>query len=248
MVSGPIIYAKRKPHLVLAYAGLPPGAQNDPLVRMAIRSYQDWISQSWRYTSELITTAIDRVKIKGTSDPIDNLSTKVRTVLADQMKPLELDTLMSLLEKSFQNHAKKGTSQWLEEVISERPLEFPQHELARRVRGLGTSIGFAGPDRGYGSARLLFDTPLLGVLVRGLVPIGRLPLDKFISLVAERFGIVLGPGVDDELVDKLPTPANSGLDKFEILKSNQDLLRERLLRVGLARVYSDSHTEVFGDA
>lgn len=249
MVSGPIIASTRKSPLVLAYAGLPPGDQGSPLVRLAIKSYQDWISASWKATIDLTAAQIDRSKIKKTKNAVDELTTKLRTALAVSIpKTKELTTLMELLEPSIRQHARHGTKNWLNAAIDDAPIEFPQYELSRRVRGLGTSIGFVGPDRGRGSARMLFDTPLLGVLVKGLVPQRRMSLDQFVSTVADRLGIVLGPGLDDELVDRVTVSGNGALDPFELLRTNQDLLRERLLRVGLARSYSDSHTEVFADA
>lgn len=249
MVSGPVLSGRKKLPHVFAYAGLPPGDQSDPAVRLAITSYQDWISASWHETTKAIAEKIDRANIKKSGSAAENLAAKLRVALADQIpKAEELNTLISMLEPAIKTGAKHGTEKWLSTVLDVSPLDFPQHELSRRVRGLGTSIGLIGPDRGAGSARMLFDTPLLGVLVRGLVSSGRMPLDEFVSTVANRLGIVLGPGINDELVDKVSGNGNSGLDKFEILKINQDLLRERLLRVGLARSYSDSHTEVFADA
>src|SRR5262249_9726246 len=100
---------------------------------------------------------------------------------------------------------------------------------------------------GTGSPRLLLDTPILGVLVRGIVGVGAMEFDDFISKVAERFGIVLGLGKDDSLADRMEAIGSDGHDAYEILVRNQELLREGLLRAGLARAYSDAHTEVYND-
>jgi len=119
----------------------------------------------------------------------------------------------------------------------------PKSEYARRVRSLGQNIGFAGPDRG-GKPRLFLDTPLLGVLVQGIVPGKSMEFEEFVTELANRFGIVVGLGSDDSISDEISEWGLEGAHTYELLSRNQDLLRERLVRAGLARSYSDSHTEV----
>jgi hypothetical protein len=84
--------------------------------------------------------------------------------------------------------------------------------------------------------------------VRGIVGVGNMEFPRFISTVAEKFGLVLGLGEEDSIAQGMETLGSDGYDAYEILSRNQELLRERLLRAGMARAYSDSHTEVYNDA
>ena len=126
--------------------------------------------------------------------------------------------------------------------LLEDGLNFPPSELARRVRALGQSIGFTAPDRGEGSVRLVLDTPLLNVLIRGVLGNSTMNFEDFVSSVSRRFGLVIGPGSDDSVMTSFNGQADAGV--YGLLLLNQDSLQERLLRAGFARAYSDSHTEV----
>ena len=129
-----------------------------------------------------------------------------------------------------------------------KQVRFSKTEFARRVRSLGANIGFVGPDRGFGNPRLFLDTPLLGVLAQGVIG-KRSSVDfrRFVTELSQRFGLVLGLGEDDSIADQIDLVGSGGLDPDEILSRNQKNFRERLVRVGLARTYSDSHTEVIAD-
>ena len=59
----------------------------------------------------------------------------------------------------------------------------------------------------------------------------------------ERFGIVLGKGGGPRIVD-LMTRLESKELVLELLRENQNLLRERMLRGGLAVEFSDGQTVV----
>jgi hypothetical protein len=158
----------------------------------------------------------------------------------------DVQSIIDVLEKRIESGPLSQT--WCREVLESRAVGFRRSEYARRVRSLGANIGLTGPDRGTGSPRLLVDTPLLGVLVRGIVGSGSMEFDDFVSEVAKRFGLVFGVGTEESIADKLESVGSDGYDTYEILQRNQELLRERMLRAGLARSYSDSHTEVFTDA
>jgi type II secretory pathway component PulK len=69
----------------------------------------------------------------------------------------------------------------------------------------------------------------------------------FVTALTDRFGLVLGVGNDDSILDRIAASGVDAADVDELLAKNQELLRERLLRAGLARSYSDAHTEVFAD-
>ena len=90
------------------------------------------------------------------------------------------------------------------------------------------------------------DTPLLGVISKGVVGQDTMEFREFVTQLTTRFGLVVGPGVEEEVVDRIDLAGSDGYNAFEILANNQEIFRERLLRTGLARSYSDSHTEVLG--
>lgn len=247
MTSGPIRGAA-KPAYVVAYAGLPPGAPTDPIVRFAVHSYRKWIGESWTCTVAAIAQAIKAPRIKKIGKPKSDLRTSIHAALMkSKCAADETGRILDALKPAINDYDGSSVDEWLSDTLDSATVGFPQHELSRRVRALGTSIGAIGPDRGAGSPRLIFDTPLLGVLVNGLVPREGMSIDEFVSCVAARLGIVLGPGKNDELVGAVADVEGRGPDVFELLRRNQDLLRERLIRVGLARTYSDSHTEVFSN-
>lgn len=252
MVAGPVVQSSRKGALpsVFAYAGLPPGRRDDPMVVAASASFQDWVSASWAATLELIGESLSKTAITTSGNRKDDLRARLQIALKKRLeRSADLEGVLEDLEPLVKRHGSLKVGEWVTECIDDEPIKFSQHELGRRVRSLGANIGFAGPDRGRANARLLFDTPLLGVLVKGLLAnTNSMPLEDFVSLVAEKFGVFLGPGSEDELVDRIDLKGTGGLDTFELLKNNQDLLRDRLLRAGLARAYSDSHTEVISHA
>src|SRR5690606_2619939 len=109
-------------------------------------------------------------------------------------------------------------TQWCSEVLASKVVAFKKSELARRFRSLGANIGFAGPDRGTGNPRLVLDTPILGVLVRGIVGIGTMEFDAFVSELKDRFGLVVGLGRDDSVADQLEYIGSDGYDAYEVLE------------------------------
>ena len=142
-----------------------------------------------------------------------------------------------------------GTDDEFCETLVEHPsIKFTQAEMARRVRSLAANIGLAGPDRGTGNPRLVIDTPLLGVLVRGMLGRETMEFRSFIKELTDRFGLVIGPGLDEGVIDRANIIGSSGTDPLDVAFGNQERFRQRLIRVGLARAYSDSHTEVLANA
>jgi hypothetical protein len=61
-------------------------------------------------------------------------------------------------------------------------------------------------------------------------------------VVRDRLGLVLGPGTLSE-VPSLDLWESAGIAGRQ-LRDNQEMLRVRLVRAGLATEYSDGHTEV----
>jgi hypothetical protein len=245
MVSGPIVERTNEVPMVFVYGGLPPGRQSDPLVRAACKSFQKWIASSWVETVSLAQQEIKSAKANSRSTPADRLRQKLKNALSNRThaKERDIEAVIEGLKSSIDR--KQFSDTWCREVSESKSVDFRKQELARRVRSLGANVGLTGPDRGTGSPRLVIDTPLLGVLVKGMLAVGEsMKFEQFVSELARRFGLVLGLGEDDEIAERLEFIGSSGFDAYELLVQNQELLRERLLRAGLARSYSDSHTEI----
>lgn len=223
---------------VIVYGGMPPGNPNDPIVRYAANSYSRWTSRIWGQVCEALEEKLDSITPVDDDSSDRTMLQRIKLALIHNKVPdREQEKLLSSLENTFQQKPNLDIF-----GLVESGLNFPPLELARRIRALSQSIGFTAPDRGAGSVRLVFDTPLLNVLIRGLVGSESMNYEDFISLVAKEFGLVLGPGADDNLLDLHPEMGEGNI--YECLLENQDLLQQRLLRTGFARAYSDSHTEV----
>lgn len=223
---------------VIVYGGMPPGNSNDPIVRHAANSYSRWTSKIWGQVCNALEEELDSIT------PVDDdrsdraLLQRIKLALIRNEVP---DREQEKLLESLKTTINQKTNLDIFGLV-ESGLNFPPLELSRRIRALTQSIGFTAPDRGAGSVRLVLDTPLLNVLIRGLMGNRSMNYEDFISLVAEEFGLLLGPGADDNLIDRYPEMGEGNI--YECLLENQDLLQERLLRTGFARAYSDSHTEV----
>jgi hypothetical protein len=66
---------------------------------------------------------------------------------------------------------------------------------------------------------------------------------EFVDRIRMTFGLVFGPGSDYQLPERLGLWEGTGA-AHRHLEVNQDMLRKRLVRAGLAREYSDGHTEL----
>jgi hypothetical protein len=243
LVSGPSVEADDALPLVFVYGGLPPGLQHEPAVSAACKSYQTWIASSWHSTAKNIVNEMARIRRLPKSTTEEARKHRIRSLMKDRgVSDVEAEKIIVAIARSLRKEVKD--EEWILDLLDSKAIGFSKSEFSRRVRSLGTNVGLVGPDRGYGSARLFLDTPLIAVLVRGIVGDEPMEFDHFISELARRFGLVLGLGDDDSVVDRLTLTGSSGFDGYELLEMNQRALRERMLRAGLARSYSDSHTEV----
>ncbi len=224
---------------VLVYAGMPPGNPHDPLVLAAARSLQRMVTLSWDGLASEMTKRLNRVRVPSSTRPKDEWEERIRAVFSDLRKGV-VDELIDWA-RDIPRRRGEIDEVWAREFLEEAGLD--SGELGRRIRSLAANIGFAGPDRGRGLPRLYCETPLLGTLVRGLCGAGSMPFEEFVSRLRERFGLVFGPGNDESLAEKLG-PVWGGAEGDELLRQNQEEFRRRLVRAGLARTYSDLHTEV----
>lgn len=239
MTSGFIARHSESIPRVFVYGGIPPGPLYDMQVRFASSSYSEWISSLWRAIGDRLLKVLDAHAALPDETPSKAFLQKVQIALS-QAKTRDKD-LQKILEAITDFFGSRGED-WTIFDLMEDALAFPPSELARRVRSLGQSIGFTAPDRGEGAVRLVLDTPLLNVLIRGLLGSSTINFEDFVSMVSKKFGLVLGPGSDDSVMSAFSGQVNAGV--YELLLLNQDALQERLLRAGFARAYSDSHTEV----
>lgn len=240
MLQGPIVDRSGSPGMVVVYAGLPPGNAREPTNVAAIASLRSVARRSW-------DSAIDLAERQINVDRADNENSR-RRILRQSLKAtigkqvsdeLGLDGLFNSRSQD------RGAPNSLREFVVEG-LGGGSEVLIQRVRGLATKIGFASPDRGTGGVRLALDTPLLGVLVDGIVRNGAMKFETFISRLRTELGLVVGVGEDDSFVPALEaeTFGTQGRSLYDLLMENEQELRRRLIRTGLARTYSDAHTEV----
>lgn len=245
LVAGPVEQDKGVQSLVWAYGGLPPGTPADPLVRATSKSFAHWISQSWDSHARLLYRRLRMVRVPKRVPKSDRLRRRVHYRLSQLLEGQgkQLEATAELLDPLV--NGKELSEEWCREVLQAQSIGFTKTELARRVRSLGVNVGLAAPNRGL-LPRLVLDTPLLDVLVKGIAGRSTMPYGDFVTCLRDRFGIVVGVGNDDAIIDYMAQFGSEGADAYDLLTRNQELLRERLLRVGLARAYSDSHTEVIG--
>jgi|GEM_PF-1452164 len=250
LVTGPSVrlagHAGELP-LVMAFGDLPPGATSDPSAELASNSFVAWANASYRATAGMMARQFERVTVVGhqTAPRLQQL----RDALAwdssgNARKPQilacgRLDRLSSIPE------AMTTTIDWCHAIMEHNELAFGAAEWRRRLRVLCNKIGFAAPERGA-TTKLVVDTPLLEVIVSGIAGSTTMTFEQFVDALASRFGLVVGPGSDGALADRLKQSIGDPGDTEHTLRSNEDQLRRRLLRVGLARAHSDSHTTVAG--
>jgi hypothetical protein len=208
---------------VLCYAGLPPGNLGNPIVKACSDSWNSAVTTSYvKQTAELQSILDDKTYRVTRLELFKKQNPKFQLADAAKLLSSHVDA-NTLLDK----------------------LEYTQREFSRRLKSLGANVGVAGPDGGSTNPRFYLDTPLLGVIVRGIVGDGAIELDEFVTEVYRTLGLVLGAGCDGLIMNEFShRQLLTDRDLYTLLTTNTELLRERLIRTGLARTYSDSHTEV----
>jgi len=224
---------------IFVYAGMPPGTQSNPAVLAAAKSFERVIDHAWSGLSAVIAQKITRARIPTGTPARSEYAERVRAVLGDDVRENQAQAIVDALKPP----GRKSWPEWVDESL-EDSLGFSRAEMTRRVRSLGANIGLAGPDAGRALPRFYCETPLLGTLVRGICGDSSMSLDEFVKQVRIKFGIVFGSGGDDRVLSSLG-PIWSGGDGEDLLERNEEELGRRLVKAGLARTYSDSHTEVF---
>lgn len=243
LLKGPIVAAGRDIPAIVS-TDLPPGDPDDPIVSASSVSFRWLVEASWRSATREIASRLEAESPLPGASGAQAWRQRMKLLLdrAD-IKGKGHEAIMGALG-GLAFAADVSAQDIVEEVLETR-LGFGPSTMAQRVRSLGTKVGFVAPDRGKGRPRFVLDTPLLAVIVKGIL--GDEPsigFRDFVSRLHTRFGLVLGLGSDDSFVADLRLPGYDTTYLYDLLHSNEARLRRRMLRSGLARTYSDSHTEV----
>lgn len=240
MLQGPVAGLTGKPQNVLVFTGMPPGKAQAPTTRAAIASLRSLVKRNWDATLAIAehTLVSGSVAVGPGSGEVDLLRQRL-AVLLGRERASKIG-----VQRYFRGQAEPG-AQGLRSFVEDE-LGGGSEVLLQRIRSLSSKIGFAAPDRGTGGVRLTLDTPLLTVLTDGLLGKRSMEFSEFVTRARTHLGLVIGLGSDDSFVDAMEDEllGYGGPNLYDVLYANEEALRQRLLRTGLARTYSDAHTEV----
>lgn len=233
---------------VVVWADTPPGPSDHPMVMASARTFQTLVERNSASLTSVLSDSLRTQKIPSRLPRGQRRAAAIRAqLLAGGLSASRISGAMERLcrdaEVTMEGDSPADPS-WCGQVISS---VYSPAILTRGFRSMGRKIGFIGPDRGYGAPRFLCETPLLGTLVAALCPPSGIDFETFVDRAREQLGLVFGPGTDDKGVERLALWEGAGIGR-RLLVHNADALRGRLVRAGLAREYSDGHTEVFYDA
>lgn len=219
---------------MFAYGGVPPGRSRNLAVRLACRSFETVVEAQSRCLAGELGERISRVKIPKQTPKGQQLNTLLTLAFPNLSRKVREDAVEEL--PWADDRRKLGAS------LARRV--YPQASLEQGCRVIGRMIGMAGPERGSGAPRFLLETPILALLVSATSSSeGPLPYSEWLDAVYGQFGIVLGLGERLNSVEVL-RPLGFGGSLQRALEENHEILRQRLVRCGLAVEYSDGETEV----
>jgi hypothetical protein len=225
----PKSWAELSPLFVLG--SVPPGAPDSAEVRLATRSYEHLMVAHRKALAE-------RLHAKLPSRRLNVPQNQYAEVLLSSTFQLDRTTLRDATEIV---HRSQNTMEITRRLIHEI---YPAGHLERGFRSMGAKIGMAGPDRGNGAPRLLFETPILALFVdAALGEDDRLQYEDWLDKLFEQFGFICGRGRKHDY-EQLLSPLGSQGPLSRALDSNHEALRRRMIRAGLAIEYSDAETEV----
>lgn len=231
---------------ILVWAGMPPGPPTHPMVMAAARSFQMLVARNRAALSATLMDALEAQPLPRNLPPLQRRRLALRNqLLAGGIKAHRVDDAIEQLADDAGvrvDGRRRGDPELCSKVVES---VYPASFLTKGLRTKGRKVGFIGPDRG-GIPRFVCETPLLGTLVSGLVPREGVDFPTFVDVVRERLGIVFGLGTCDDLAEDLGLWEGIGVGR-RLLRDNEEALRQRLVRAGLAREYSDGNTEVIGD-
>lgn len=239
--------------LLLCFGGLPPGSPSSQNVTTSSRSVQRIIRKHRSALINLLVQKLEKVELPDNLPANQKRKTAIRLLITEigNGKKEDAEKLLNDLKKQDINlrDGEVADEQFAHSVLD---TVLPENLVMKGLKSMGNKIGFLAPSRGRGRPRFVLETPLLATIVKGLAPkdgedsYDGLAFEEFVDLAREKLGIVLGVGSKDRLGEKLPFTESGGQSR-QMLLNNQDLLRKRLIRAGLATEYSDGNTEVHYD-
>lgn len=228
--------------VALAIGSLPPGPAGGALVSASARSLRRLVEQAQGGMAATLAGALLKGVPSGTAAGKAQRAALLTRYKMQQIKKAEDLVDRILKTPAVAEHAGKPVDD-IDFARAIVELAYPTKDLVAGLRTMGRKIGLVGPDRSAGVPRFLAETPLLGTLVAGLCPPEGIEYTSFIDVLRNRLGLVFGEGSDPRLADRMNLWGSAGLGR-QILATNQEDLRRRLVRSGLAKEYSDGHTEV----
>jgi hypothetical protein len=228
---------------MVVWGDMPPGPAGHPMVMAAALSFQSIVDLQRAALSEVLGKTLEAQPVPSHLPEPMHLRERAKSlVTATGLAGTKLDSAVNrVVSLAGQTTGTMSTDEWSRRVIE---AAYPEEFLTRGFRTMGRKVGFIGPDRGFGTPRFLCETPLLGTLVAGLCSRESREFTDFVDQARTRLGLILGPGSRDDLAEQLGLWEGAGVGR-RILRDNEERLRQRLLRAGLAQEYSDGHTEVF---
>ncbi len=235
--------------MMVMFADTPPGPARDPMVTASLRSFQLLLASNRIALAEKLAATLANHTLPSRLPPRQRRREALRVQLAsrESATPSKIEEILQRLDEDTDGMLagdNPGDVGWCTQLIDSA---YSPALVTSAVRSMARKVGLVGPDRGGGSPRFLCETPLLGTLVAGLGASQSRDFEEFVDLARERLGIVFGPGTREDLAEQLNLWEGAGIGR-QLLRDNQDALRQRLIRAGLAREYSDGYTEVVYNA
>ena len=221
---------------MFVYGGTPPGRASEAAVRLAAKSFAAVVRAQRGGLRILLEKTLQRRRLpRGL--PRQQYARTATAAAFDDVSKKDLTAAIDAVGR-VGNITKVADR--LADAI------YPPGFLDKAFRAMGRKVGLAGPDRGYGAPRFLLETPVLAMFLHATVRPGEsMGYEQWIDEIYSSFGMILGPGVRTDYSTQLQSLENTAV-VLGVLRRNQESLRRRLVRAGLAAEYSDGETEVFG--
>ena len=211
------------------------------MVVASSRSFQMVVLQNRQALLDLLKAMLSNVQIASTTPETQRRRSALRQALIDGGANDALaDREVEQFERSGLDLGRGDYTglPWLRKLLD---LGYSTAALTKAFRTTGRKVGVVAPDRGAGAPRFVLETPLLGTLVVAICEDKTMPFPNFVDAARDKLGLVLGPGTLTE-VPSLDLWESPGIARQQ-LRDNEEMLRLRLVRAGLANEYSDGHTE-----
>jgi len=227
---------------IVAWGGTPPGPPEHPMVVASSRSFQIVVEKNRQALLGLLLAKFSKVQIASRTPSTQWRRSALRQALIDGgANDARADREVGQFEKGGLDLGRGAYAEltWLKKLLD---LGYSTAALTRAFRTTGRKVGIVAPDRGAGKPRFVLETPLLGTVVVAICGDKTQPFEDFVDAARDKLALVLGPGTLTEVPSR-DLWESPGIARQQ-LRDNQELLRVRLVRAGLATEYSDGHTEV----